>query len=175
MLIDLRFAIPCTPDAAWEAVHRPAVAADLYGPLLQLRPCGEFPARFTDGDAVEVEMRVWGRIPVGRQVIRVRDEVHLGYGGSDGEVDAHGSHRSDGAPAVRTMHDEGHPVAGPLALVNGWHHRMTITAHPSRPGTAVWRDRLEFHGAWAPLVWPVLRATWAWRGWRIRAAAASWG
>ena len=158
MRIDLRFVIDCDPDAAWEAVHTSRVAAELYGPVMQMRPLGDMPERLRDGDEVEVALRALGRIPVGRQVIRVRDEV-----------------QGEGVALVRTMHDEGHPVSGPLALVTGWHHRMTISAAPDGSGRTVWRDRLHFGGPAALLAWPVLWATWVWRAGRIRKRAPHWG
>ncbi|MGI8394568.1 hypothetical protein [Leucobacter sp. W1038] len=157
MRIDLRFEIACPPDAAWTAVHTTAVAAELYGSIMQLEPLTHMPEHFSPGDEVEVELRFAGLVPVGRQVIRVTDETH-----------------GTGESLVRTMHDTGHPVSGPLALVNGWHHRMTITQAPGNPGRAIWRDRLEFGGFLAPLVWPVLWATWAWRARRIRKLAPGW-
>lgn len=158
MRIDLRFEIACNADAAWRAVHDPAVAAALYGPVMRLRPLSPMPEHLADGDEVTVQLRAFGVIPIGRQVIRVADEV------SDA-----------GSTLVRTMHDRGHPVSGPLALVRDWHHRMTITDAPQHPGHAIWRDRLSFTGAFAPIAWIALRATWAWRARRIRALAPGWG
>ncbi|MBU3994342.1 MAG: hypothetical protein KKF42_00975, partial [Actinobacteria bacterium] len=142
---------------AWGGVHTTAVAAELYGSVMQLTPLTAMPEHFSPGDEVEVELRFAGLVPVGRQVIRVTDETH-----------------GAGESLVRTMHDTGHPVSGPLALVNGWHHRMTITQAPGAPGRAIWRDRLEFGGLLAPLAWPVLWATWAWRARRIKKLAPGW-
>ena len=124
---------------------------------MQLRPLTLMPERFSPGDEVEVELRFAGLLPVGRQVIRVRDEVW-----------------GDGESLVRTMHDTGHPSSGPLALVRGWHHRMTISEAPGNPQRAIWRDRLSFSGPFALLAWPVLWVTWAWRAQRIRRLAPGW-
>lgn len=185
MRIDLRFTIDCDPDAAWRAVHSPAVAAQLYGSLMQLEPLTPLPERFgaTPGDdaagettaesaaesaaetaeetaaeaEVEVQLRLAGLLPIGRQVICVRDETW-----------------GTGASLVRTMHDEGRPLSGPLALLTGWHHRMTITPVPGEPNRAIWRDRLAFGGPVALVAWPVMWITWAWRAQRIRKLAPSW-
>lgn len=172
MRIDLRFTIDCDPEAAWHAVHSPAVAAELYGSLMQLEPLTPLPERFgsaadpgtgsgrTEAHAeaeAEVELRLAGLLPIGRQVIRIRDET---WGA--------------GASLVRTMHDEGRPLSGPLALLTGWHHRMTITPVPGDPNRAVWRDRLAFGGSIALAAWPVMRITWAWRARRIRRLAPTW-
>lgn len=157
MEIDLRFEIDCDPDAAWQAVHTSSVAAELYGPVMQMRPVGLMPERLSDGDSVEVKLRAFGKLPVGRQLIWVQDE-------STGEQ----------AQLVRTMHDVGRPLSGPLALVKGWHHRMSISGDPNDAQRAIWRDRLHFGGPVALLAWPVLWLTWTWRARRICARAPQW-
>lgn len=157
MHIELEFDIDSSADAAWRAVHDPTVVAALYGTVMQLRPLTPMPVRFEDGSEVDVALRAAGILPAGRQRIRITDEV-----------------TGTGPSQVRTMHDRGQPLSGPLALLRGWHHRMTITDSPAHPGHAIWRDRLDVSGAFAPFVWPLLRITWAWRARRIRALAPSW-
>lgn len=157
MKIQLSFVIQCAPDEAWNAVHSPELAAKLYGPMMQMRPLSALPQRFEHGDSVLVQLRLFGIIPLGKQRIIVADEVQEHPQGS-----------------VRTMHDVGGGVSGPLAWLRGWHHRMSVSPAANHRNRTYWQDELTFHGPLALLAWPALRLTWGWRANRIRRAAQSW-
>lgn len=94
---------------------------------------------------------------MGRQVIEVRDE----FG-------------PEGPQQIRTMHDVGGPLTGPLTLLQGWHHRMSLSPVPGHPDRVHWSDTLEVGGRFAPLFWPVLTLTWRLRAGRIRSLAPRW-
>lgn len=155
MRVRTQFAVPCSANTAWSAVHEPAVAARLYAPLIVMRPDRDFPERFDSGDRVRVHLRLWGRLPIGAQLISIKD-----------------SEAEDGTSGGRTMHDVGRPLSGPLALLSGWHHRITILPVTARG--AVWRDELSISGVLAPLYWPVLAVMWQWRRIRLERLARSW-
>ena len=150
-----QFAVQCSADTAWSAVHSPDVAARLYAPLIVMRPEHDFPERFGPGARASVRLRLWGRLPIGSQLISIED-----------------SEAEDGTAEGRTMHDVGGPLSGPLALLSGWHHRITILPVTARG--AVWRDELTISGAWAPLCWPALAVMWQWRRRRLERLARSW-
>lgn len=98
-------------------------------------------------------VRAFGLLPVGRQ------SIDISY-----------PHRDDD---VRVMRDDGGGLAGPLALVTGWHHAMAVSPAPG--GRTLYRDRLLFDaGAVTPLLWPVFWTFWQWRGARIRRLARLW-
>lgn len=153
----MAFEVECTPDAAWNALHRPRVVAELYEPLMRMPGADSLPERWVDGESGEVELRFAGFLPTGRQVIQIRDESH-----------------GEGPSLTRSMHDIGHATSGPLTLLQGWHHRMTIRPSPKGPGHALWSERVEFYGPVAPLAWPLMRLIWQWRVQRIRSMARSW-
>lgn len=155
MRIRTQFAVACSADTAWDAVHSPAVAAGLYAPLLVMSPERRFPDRFTTGDRVRVRLRLWGVVPLGSQRIVIEDSAS-----------------EDGTAGGRTMHDVGRPLTGPLALLAGWHHRITILPVTARG--AIWRDELTISGAFAPLCWPVFAVMWRWRRARLERRARSW-
>lgn len=122
-----------------------------------MRPEGQFPEQLHSGDAVIVQLRLWGIVPLGRQRISVQDAIE-----------------PNGAATVRTMHDRGGAVSGPLLLARNWHHQMSIAPHATDPDHAMWTDTLQFSGAFSWLIWPVLRGSWGLRGLRIRALARQW-
>ena len=157
MKIEMAFEIECTPDAAWNALHLPRVVAELYEPLMRMPGSDRLPERWFDGESGEVELRFAGLLPAGRQVIKIRDESH-----------------GEGPSLTRSIHDIGHATSGPLALLQGWHHRMTIRPSPKVPVHALWSERVEFHGPVAPLAWPLMRVIWQWRVRRIREMATNW-
>ena len=110
MRVTLDLILECSPDAAWEAVHSPAVFRAVSGPwttVESLEP-GGFPSRWPGGDH-RVKLRMLGVLPMGTQLIRLSDEV---------------------APGVRTVHDTGGPLSGPICIVRSWHHQMAISAAP---------------------------------------------
>ena len=140
---------------AGAAVLSAAVAAGLYAPLLVMSPERRFPDRFTTGDRIRVRLRLWGVVPLGSQRIEIEDSAS-----------------EDGTAGGRTMHDVGRPLTGPLALLAGWHHRITILPVTARG--AIWRDELTISGAFAPLCWPVFAVMWRWRRARLKRRARSW-
>ncbi|WP_295010535.1 hypothetical protein [uncultured Microbacterium sp.] len=152
--VQLKFRIRASADAAWAALHSPEVLAALYGPLIVVEPV--LP---DEGDAsvlhTAVRLRLFGRIPLGTQLIGAYDET-----------------REQGGETVRILRDSGIPLTGPLAALDVWDHRMAVSALPD--GGALWRDRLVFGGPTSALLWPALWLTWQWRGWRIRRLARRW-
>ncbi|MFB8388221.1 hypothetical protein ACFC3F_13880 [Microbacterium sp. NPDC055910] len=159
MRILLKLEIDCDPDAAWRALHSPRAVAELYGPFLGLEPMapGGLPTSLTPGDDIPVELTALGGIPMGQQLIHV-------------------SERTVAEPAgpVRIFRDSGIPLTGPLSSLDVWDHQMAVSPIPGRPDRTLWRDRLVIGGPTAAALWPVLWATWQWRGARIRALAPTW-
>lgn len=169
MLIRTECALDCSPDAAWDALHRPEVAAQLYAPALQMRPSESFPARFATGDRRTVELRLLGRWRLGTQLIEIEDRDPADPGASeraDPTADA------DSHSGARAMRDRGRPLSGPLAALTRWQHQVTILPAPG--SRAVWRDELSVGGAAAALFGPVLWIMWRVRRWKIRRLARSW-
>lgn len=159
MRIELTFVIDCDADSAWEAIHSPAAAEELYGPILRMRTVGGWglPERWTTGAEATVEMTVLGLFTAGRQQIRTTDEERY----------------VDGV-RVRIMRDSGRPLSGPLASLTRWDHRMAVSEAPNEPGRTLWRDRLVIEGPLARVLWPGLWLTWQWRKARILHLAPSW-
>ncbi|UOQ59386.1 hypothetical protein MUN76_09995 [Leucobacter rhizosphaerae] len=168
MLIRTECALDCSPDAAWDALHRPEVAAQLYAPALQMRPSEAFPARFTTGDRRTVELRLFGHWRLGTQLIEIEDRVPADPDASEGADPI----ADDLDASARAMRDRGRPLSGPLAALARWQHRITILPAPG--SRAVWRDELSVGGAAAALFGPVLWAMWRIRRWKIRRLARSW-
>ncbi|WP_375386548.1 hypothetical protein [uncultured Microbacterium sp.] len=156
MRILLKFVIDCDADAAWRAVHSPRAVAELYGPLLAMAPVepSGLPTTWGQGSEVAVNLSLAGIVPMGRQLIHASDRF----------VD----------PDVRIFRDSGIPLTGPLAALDVWDHQMAVAPAPGDPTKTLWRDRLVIGGRAAPALWPVMWATWQWRGARIRAMAPTW-
>ena len=157
MRIRTEFEAACPPDAAWRALHDPAVMAELYAPLLTLQPRGDVPEALATGVEMRVRLAVLGLVPVGAQVIRITDLA-----------------AASGADWPKTMRDHGQPVAGPLALLTNWRHEITISRSRASEQRAVWTDELHIGGAIAPLMRPVFALMWRARGRKLRALAAGW-
>lgn len=159
MRIMLKLVLDCDADAAWRALHSPRAVADLYGPFVELAPMAAegLPIRLEPGADVPVRMSVAGRIGLGQQLIHV-SERHVD--------DAHGP--------VRIFRDSGIPLTGPLAALDVWDHQMAVSPAPGDSSRTLWRDRLVIGGAAAAALWPVLWATWQWRGARLKALAPTW-
>ncbi|MEV7693860.1 hypothetical protein AB0N73_11090 [Microbacterium sp. NPDC089189] len=155
MRILLKFVIDCDPDAAWRALHSPRAVAEIYGPFLDMQPLTALPPTWESGDEVAVGLFAGGLIPVGTQLIAATDRTV-----------------SEPAGEVRIFRDSGMPLTGPLAALDVWDHQMAIS--PTPDGRTLWRDRLVIGGRAAPALWPLLWATWQWRGARIRALAPTW-
>jgi hypothetical protein len=156
MRILLKFVVDCDTDAAWRALHSPQAMAELYGPLLTME-VEPRPSRWEDGDDLIVQVRAAGRVLVGSQLIAISDRV-----------------AQDGDGPVRILRDSGIPLTGPLAALTGWDHQMAVSPDPDDPTRTLWRERLVIRGPVAPLLWPLLWATWQWRATRIRALAPGW-
>ncbi|WP_454117291.1 hypothetical protein [Microbacterium lacticum] len=163
MRIMLKLMLDCDADAAWRALHSPRAIADLYGPLLDLSPkdAAGMPTRLESGADIPVRLTVGAaggpRVAVGDQLIHV----------SEREVpDARGT--------VRILRDSGIPLTGPLAALDVWDHQMAVSPAPGDPARTLWRERLVIGGRAAPALWPVLWATWQWRGTRLRSLARTW-
>ena len=158
MRILLKLVLDCPADAAWRALHSPRAVAELYGPLLQMAPLETHPATaFEPGMDVPVQLSLAGMVPAGRQLIHVED------------IDA-----SDAQGPVRIFRDSGMPLTGPLAALDVWDHQMAVSPAPGDPERTLWRDRLVIGGAAALPLWPVLWATWKYRGARLKALAPTW-
>lgn len=159
MRIMLKLVLNCDADAAWRALHSPRAVAELYGPIVQLAPLesGGLPSRLDPGADVPVELRLAGVVPLGRQLIHVSER-----------------HERDGFGPVRILRDSGIPLTGPLAALDVWDHQMAVSPAPGDPTKTLWRDRLVIGGAAAPALWPLMWATWQWRGARLRALAPTW-
>lgn len=157
MRILLKLVLDIDPDAAWRAVHSPRVVAELYGPLLELEPLeAALPTVLSPGSDMPVRMRAAG-LALGDQLIHTSDRSVR-----------------ESAGEVRILRDSGIPLTGPLAALAVWDHQMAISPAPGQPGKTLWRDRLVIGGAAAPVLWPVLWATWQWRGVRLRQMAPTW-
>lgn len=140
-------------------MHSPQVAASLYRPLLAMREVDPFPSRLVTGSRVRAELRVFGVIPIGRQLINITD---LGEEPVFGRTD------------VRTMRDHGRPLSGPLGLLATWNHEMTVWPRAGFDNQCVWNDELSVSGRWAPLFAIVLRVTWLARARKLRVIATQW-
>ncbi|MGY6498794.1 MAG: hypothetical protein ACXIUP_11265 [Microcella sp.] len=170
MRVTLDLVLDCSPDAAWEAVHSPAVFRAVSGPITtaeSLEP-GGFPSRWPGGGH-RVRLRMLGALPMGTQLIRLSDEI---------------------APGVRTVHDTGGPLSGPMRVVRSWHHQMAISAVPAgaRPvsGSAAgaasspaertrFRDTLTVRaGVLTPFVTAGFWVFWQLRARQIRRLAPGW-
>jgi len=159
MRIMLKLVLDCDADAAWRALHSPRAVADLYGPFVQLVPMAAegLPTRLEPGADVPVEMTLGGIVPLGRQLIHVSER-----------------HTSDPHGPVRIFRDSGIPLTGPLAALDVWDHQMAVSPAPGDGTRTLWRERLVIGGRAAPALWPVLWATWQWRGVRLRSLARTW-
>lgn len=159
MRILLKFVIDCDADAAWRALHSPRAIAELYGPLLELETLEAkgLPTSLTPGDDVPVQLTLAGSLGLGRQLIHVSEQF-----------------AEDRDGPIRIFRDSGIPLTGPLSSLDIWDHQMAVSPAPGEPTKTLWRERLVIGGAAAPLLWPVLWATWQWRAARIKALAPSW-
>lgn len=158
MRILLKLTLDCTPDAAWRALHSPRAVAELYGPLLAMSPLeSDPPTSLEPGTDMPVQLSALGGVPLGRQLIRVEDR-----------------HTTDSRGPVRIFRDSGIPLTGPLAALDVWDHQMAVSEAPGDPTKTLWRDRLVVGGAAALPLWPMLWATWQYRGLRLRALAPTW-
>lgn len=158
MPVTLDLVLDCPPDAAWEAVHAPAVFRAVSGPwttVESLEP-GGFPERWPGGEH-RVRLKLLGVVPMGVQVIRLSDESRM---------------LSDGS-TERIVHDAGGPVSGPMRIVRSWHHRMAISVAPG--GRTLFRDRLDVGaGILTPVVIVGFWVFWQLRARQIKRLAPGW-
>ncbi|MGW9114619.1 hypothetical protein [Microbacterium sp. NPDC055683] len=152
MRILQKLVLDCDVDAAWRALHSPAVLAELYGPLVRMRPLGAdpMPLEWSSGDDAAVALET-GPLTIGTQLIATVD-------------------RSKGD--VRILRDAGTPLTGPLASLDVWDHQMAVSA--TADGRTLWRERLTIGGGAAPLLWLPLWAIWQVRAVRLRRLARTW-
>jgi len=157
MRVRLDLTLDCPPDAAWEAVHSPDVFRAVSGPVTtaeSLEP-GGFPQRWANTEH-RVRLRVFGIVPMGTQLIRLRDEAL--------------------ADGTRVVHDEGGPLTGAMRIVSTWHHRMAISADADALET-----RTRFHdtlhigaGVLTPAAWLGFWFFWQLRARSLRKLAPGW-
>lgn len=147
MIIRSRRTLPCEIDVAWDALHNPDVFRYSSWPLTVFS-AGKagLPRRFEPGQEYEVSVWAGGIVPMGRQLIRLVDDV-----ASDNE---------------KTLTDLGHGLDGILALLRDWKHEMALRARTD--GRSDFRDTLSFQaGVMTPLLWPAMTLLWWWRGYRL--------
>lgn len=157
MRVLLKETLDCDPDAAWRAIHSPAVLREVNSPLVAMQSLaadgfptmwepGEHPARFSG----------LGLVPLGAQVIRLSESTE----------------RPDG---VRILRDTGRGVSGSLAAVTLWDHQMAIAPDPADPGRTLYRDQLKFAAGPATIaLWPGFWAFWQWRMLQLKRLAPTW-
>ena len=158
MRVRLNLLLDCPADAAWEAVHSPDVFRAVSGPFTtaqSLEP-GGFPERWANTEH-RVRLRMLGVVPMGTQLIRLRDET-----------------RVDG---TRIVHDEGGPLTGAMRIVSTWHHQMAIQSDDiSSEARTRFRDTLDLGaGVLTPLAWLGFWFFWQLRARQLRRLAPGWG
>lgn len=150
------FTVSCTADVAWRAAHSPAVASALYRPVFHMRPdSGALPTHFSSGDHIDVHLRFFNLLPVGRQRISIEDTTHAQL-----------------PLGSRTMRDCGGPLSGILTLTRTWNHEISVW--PQGDKRAVWHDELTLSGPFARVLSWGLRPLWLWRKLKIRRLAVGW-
>jgi hypothetical protein len=153
MRVRLDLLLDCPPDAAWEAVHSPAVFREVSGPFTSVRSLepGGFPERWPGGDH-RVRLKMFGFLPMGSQLIRLSDEAR---------------------PGERVVHDEGRPLSGVMSVVRRWHHRMAVSDDGT--GRTRFRDTLDVGaGLLTPFAWLGFSLVWQLRARELRRLAPSW-
>jgi hypothetical protein len=124
--------LPSPVERAWEALRRPRLLQHVASPVLAFAPIQppEWPEVWTEG-AYLVELRLFGRLPLGRQWIVISfPEVSLGDPGLTFRV----------------------RDAGRGQIARRWDHLVTITALPE--GRTRYEDRVDIDaGILTPLVW----------------------
>jgi hypothetical protein len=150
----LKFVLDCPPDAAWWALRSPAVFRAVGRPLVTFQSLEKdgFPDTWSAG-IHPVKAKAFGRLNLGEQLI------DLSY-----------PRRRDG---VRMEVDSGGALNGVMSVITRWHHSMAVS--PTEDGRTLYRDELKFSAGLLTIVmWPVLWASWQWRGRRIRQLSRDW-
>jgi hypothetical protein len=158
--VQLKLALPATPEAVRDALANPEVMVAVTKPLLVYRSVepGGFPRRWTTS-ASRVSARILGAFPLGRTHVALR------------------WYSVDGFPDTVVQEDTGRGIDGTFALLR-IRHRMAVSPAPRASGLprgSLLRDRMEFHaGPLTPLLWPGLWLVWQWRGFRLKQLAPTW-
>lgn len=74
MTISLSTELDAPPEAVWALLQRPSTLVHVSAPLLTFSPTRPFPETWYD-ETYEVQMRLGGLVPLGRQEIRVSRRV----------------------------------------------------------------------------------------------------
>lgn len=154
MRVMLKFTIDLDVDAAWRALHSPAVMAELYGPFLTMAPLDPLPTAWEAGAEAAVQLGT-GPLRVGTQLIHISD-----------------AERTQAGERVRIMRDSGIPLSGLLGDLDVWDHRIAVS--DAGDARTLWRERLVFRGRTSALLWPGIWAMWQLREARVRALAPGW-
>lgn len=121
--LDLETALPCSVEAAWEAVQRRTLLEHVTHPLLKIMPLTleSLPERFERGSYL-MKLYLLGFLPLGRHTIRIV------------KLDA-------------TQHELLTEESG--TLLKTWNHRITLRSDPS--GRTLYRDALDLDAGWLTL------------------------
>lgn len=106
--IELSTYLPATPEQVWEAVQQSALLDFVAAPLMVFVPVSPpaFPKHWVEGDYL-TQMRLFNLLPLGQQVIAIRDlQIQREHGWQ-----------------VFSMWDRGHG-----RLIRRWHHLITLSA-----------------------------------------------
>jgi hypothetical protein len=167
MRVLLKETLDCTPDAAWRAIHSPAVFREVSSPVMTVESleADGFPTVWEPGEH-PVSMRGLGLVPLGMQVIRLSETTLRPAKSGSGRT---------GTGTVRILRDTGRGISGSMTAVTHWDHRMAIAADPDQPGKTLYRDQLIFQAGYATLaVWPGFWVFWQWRMSQIKRLAPTW-
>jgi hypothetical protein len=158
MRVLLKLVLDCEPDAAWRALHSPAVMREIASPWFTLESIepGGFPTRWSAG-VHRMRARALGVLPASEEFVDLSEPEGL-------------------PPEVRMLRDSGGPLSGPLAALGRWEHSMAVSPDPAGTERTLYRDQLRFGssapGSWA--LWYPVWAMWQWRGRRLKALAPTW-
>ncbi|MBC7519148.1 MAG: hypothetical protein H7248_09795 [Microbacteriaceae bacterium] len=150
MHVSLNLVLDCDPDAAWRFIRSPAGLTQASRPFMSFASREEegFPEVWPAGDHA-VSVKALGRIPLGRQRIRIS--------------------YPRGQRGARVVRDTGGGISGIFTLVHHWDHSMSVASAPQ--GKTIYRDRLDFRAGFiTPLLWLSYWLFWQWRGLAIRRA-----
>ena len=154
MKVAVRTTLPCSIDAAWEALHTPDIFREVSAPFTKFRTDAgsSLPPRFTTEADYPVTVMAMGLIPIGRQTINLTDHV------------------SDWAH--RSVVDSGRGESGALSALRNWRHEMSLTARED--GRVDFSDQLTASaGLLTPFAWCGLQLFWWWRKYRLLAITRS--